>query len=405
MIAINQNVIDKMNEFKRGDRDFPISELIEAYHLVGKHFVSPELLNSLNDCRTYIIKNNLKFNNVYLIRILNNLLDKFDSKFDYRSYISLDLLDLSPLNKELIEYNTKELDRRIVILGYDIMRFEIASFEGKENWLPNMKAEEELVQNRCKKVLNVIGSKLKRLDIINQWDEDKSIANATKICRLINEQITDKEKFVLLISNLPVYTIHDEYLFIRVLQSFETIFTWVVNEQKIALLNFEKNIQNTINSINLCCNYFSEVYSLFTLLSTLRPDAFKIFRTYTEGASAIQSRAYKEIEALCRLPDIERLDSIAYFSVPEVRDLIKEKHFSLDDMNIFVQNSTEYTTQSKENLINALRNLQSLIHRWKMMHYGLAVRMLGKKSNQGTGYTAGTPYLKDATNIPVFKSF
>jgi len=46
--------------------------------------------------------------------------------------------------------------------------------------------------------------------------------------------------------------------------------------------------------------------------------------------------------------------------------------------------------------------LTMTLRRWRQTHYRIAVRMLGERT--GTGYTAGTPYLRNARDIDIFRS-
>ena len=53
-------------------------------------------------------------------------------------------------------------------------------------------------------------------------------------------------------------------------------------------------------------------------------------------------------------------------------------------------------------LERAMRDFAATLFQWRQTHYSLAVRMLGERS--GTGYTEGTPYLREVRKIPVFCS-
>jgi tryptophan 2,3-dioxygenase len=53
-------------------------------------------------------------------------------------------------------------------------------------------------------------------------------------------------------------------------------------------------------------------------------------------------------------------------------------------------------------LAEGMRSFARALLRWRNTHYRLAVRMLGDAT--GTGYTAGTPYLKSVRDIDVFRS-
>jgi tryptophan 2,3-dioxygenase len=202
---------------------------------------------------------------------------------------------------------------------------------------------------------------------------------------------------------LPVYVVHDEYLFIRVLQSFEAIFALIgvlLRSAACALANGEHAL--AARRIRHAESAQCESAPLFSLLATMQVESFRIFRRYTEGASAIQSRHYKTVESLCRRPEGARLHSVAYRSVPEVRDRVLAGEATLDDEFAAAVALGRLTGTQRDDLARAMRQFEAAHLGWRQTHYRLAVRMLGERP--GTGYTEGTPYLAAVRSIPVFRS-
>lgn len=399
LIALN----DKLNCWSNGNGQFPVLEIIAAYHQVGKHFVSEELHLILRNVRDLLLPD-LSNENKWIKQLMNMLLDKYDDMYDYRSYLGLELLGLPEFYEQNEFCTAHELDRRKLLLGYDIINFELSAFNGQETWLPLRPASKELVINRCHRVLEVIKYPLQRLNITNQSKFDGDIIKQSQaLCQTIRQGMHAEESLQLKYTIVPVYKIHDEYMFIRVLQSFETIFTWIAITLRSAIRIGESNVSQVVGLIKGCTLHILEAFPLFTLLATINPEAFKEFRVYTEGASAIQSRSYKQIESLCRRPDQERLDSIAYHSVPEVRNSVLNSQSTIEDIYGQIIASENESEETKNALSAALKNFETELHRWRMMHYGLASRILGSSATSGTGYTVGPPYLKDASKIPLFK--
>jgi tryptophan 2,3-dioxygenase len=145
-----------------------------------------------------------------------------------------------------------------------------------------------------------------------------------------------------------------------------------------------------------------EVAPLFSLLATMQIEAFRTFRAYTEGASAIQSRSYKTVESLCRLPEQPRVDSIAYRSVPEVRERVLAGQGTFDGAFEAARAAGRLSAVQADELEEAMRGFAGILLQWRKTHYRLAVRMLGERT--GTGYTEGPPYLESVQRIPVFQS-
>jgi hypothetical protein len=143
-----------------------------------------------------------------------------------------------------------------------------------------------------------------------------------------------------------------------------------------------------------------ESFRLFSLLATMQIESFQQFRRFTEGASAIQSRNYKLVESLCRAPDDDRLDSAAYRSVPELRERVLQRPPNLDDAVWLAGQVGTLSVAERKELTGALHGFAAQLVQWRQTHYRLAVRMLGDRP--GTGYTEGTPYLKEVRAIPVF---
>ena len=104
----------------------------------------------------------------------------------------------------------------------------------------------------------------------------------------------------------------------------------------------------------------------------MQVEAFRTFREFTDGASAIQSRNYKILESLCRTPDLDRLASAAYLSVPEVRERVLAGNFTLDEAFEAACASGYLTCAEREKLTAAMGRFAATLRRWRQTHYSLA---------------------------------
>ncbi|MFD6771208.1 tryptophan 2,3-dioxygenase family protein, partial [Micromonospora chalcea] len=210
-------------------------------------------------------------------------------------------------------------------------------------------------------------------------------------------------ELVLRLTMLPVHVSHDEYLFIRVLQSYECLFAGVAEELRatIAALTAGQAGRAT-ERLAYARQQLTAAGPLFALLATMQPEAFRTFREYTAGASAIQSRSYKLMESLCRTPEGSRLDSAAYHQVPEVRELVHAGQPSIDDAFRAAVRDGLLAAPEGGRVEEEMRSFAAAVFQWRRTHHRLATRMLGPRA--GTGYTEGTPYLAAARSIPVFTS-
>jgi len=231
-----------------------------------------------------------------------------------------------------------------------------------------------------------------------------NIAAARKTRAYLEPKIEPGESLALMLSMLPVYTLHDEYLFLRVLQSFETNFSLIAANMKsvIELLADPVDVEGVRARLTDSATLMRESAPLFSLLATMRVEAFRTFRAYTEGASAIQSEAYKTVESLCRRPDDERLNSLPYTSVPKVRDalLADEDSPTVWGQYLRVRASGTLSAEDLDTIDAAMAELQAAHRRWRTTHYRLALRMLGDAG--GSGYSEGTPYLRSVVDNDLF---
>jgi tryptophan 2,3-dioxygenase len=229
------------------------------------------------------------------------------------------------------------------------------------------------------------------------------IAGARRLWANLATDLSLADRRALQLTMLPVSVIHDEYQFIRVLQAFETTFALVAVQLHAAIGALTDGRSDlALPRIRVAETRLREAAPLWSLVATMQVEAFRAFREFTEGASAIQSRNYKLVESLCRQPDASRLDSAAYLSVPEVRQRVLAGQSTLDGAFAAARDAGRLSAGDLDDLEQAMREFAATLLRWRRTHYGLAVRMLGERT--GTGYTEGSPYLKAVQAIPVFTS-
>jgi tryptophan 2,3-dioxygenase len=234
-------------------------------------------------------------------------------------------------------------------------------------------------------------------------DVDDPIAGARRLWANLAADLSPAEHRALQLTMLPVSLIHDEYQFIRALQSFEATFALMAVQLQAAVRALtDGDCDLALRRIQAAEMRFHEAAPLFSLVATMQVQAFHTFREFTEGASAIQSRNYKLVESLCRQPDPSRLDAPAYLSVPEVRQRVLAGQVTLDEAFQAARAAGHLDARDIDDLEREMQRFAATLVRWRRTHYGIAVRMLGERT--GTGYTEGSPYLKEVQTIPVFPS-
>jgi tryptophan 2,3-dioxygenase len=304
---------------------------------------------------------------------------------------------------EQLPYALPRRDRLVVQLIVDLLDFELAASEGRTDLLPQMRPDARTTTKRCNLACKVAASAHRRLGLAGEVTATDPEEAARELCAAVRPEQSALDRRILQLSMLPVYVVHDEYMFIRVLQLFEITFAMIAVELRGAVyaLAAHEDWSTATRCIDVAETMLRESAPLFSLAATMQVEAFQTFREFTDGASAIQSRNYKILESLCRTPDPDRLASAAYLSVPEVRERVLAGNYTLDEA---FQAASGYLTGAEvENLTAAMSRFEATLRRWRQTHYSVARRMLGDQ-RPGTGATEGTSYLKAVRTIPVFRS-
>lgn len=376
--------------------DFPYDAVVAEYHRVGKHFVSEELLAALSHAREGVR---------VLAKFLDTALDKWDGRYDYRTYLALDMLPLPGSEDEHPDVEAAQIrhDRLVVQLTADLLRFELDVLDGRTGRFPAQRPDARTVAKRFHLGLRAVTPMSRRAGIQVPGEEEAGdpAAAARAFCERAEQDRRPGEELALRLSDLPVYVVHDEYMFIRVLQTFETVFALLTVMLRAAIEDIAVGrVKDAVDRLHAARSTLRAAARYFSLLATMQVESFRTFRLYTEGASAIQSRSYKLVESLCRTPDEDRLDSPAYRSVPEVRaDVLAGQTTLGNALHDTVAGNRIGPSELKE-LKEAMQAFAATLMQWRQTHYSLAVRMLGEAG--GTGYTEGTPYLDSVRGIPVF---
>jgi tryptophan 2,3-dioxygenase len=360
---------------------FPYGSVIACFRQYGKHFVPHPLLRSLAAVRTRLSADPEDARGREpLDAFLVTALDKWDDNHTYSTYLGLRLLGLTPD----ADAATGRLERA---RWMDLLLADLRAFEsGERDWLPEMRPARVQLKKRLGLLDKALLSALPR-DVAETVEEPGEVAE--RLC----SSAPPEQARLLSLSMQPVYIVHDEYLFIRVLQAFEVTFAAMAAEMRSAVVAASQDDAGTVAShLTRCTQTLACSRILFSLLATMQPDAFKAFRVYTVGASAIQSESYKTFEVLCSQPARARLESPAFDAVPRVRDLISGERENLSSavLDSVARNAIEF--RDLELIRQAAHDLEKVHQLWKQTHWKMAVRMIGEE--RGTGYTVGVPYLQ-----------
>jgi tryptophan 2,3-dioxygenase len=381
---------------------FPYEAVVAELHRGGKHFAPRQLLTTLERVRATLPEGSDPGTHL-LAQFLHTALDRHDGRFDNPSYLGIGLLPLPGTGDGAHDVHLagRRRDRLFALLVADTLRFELAAAEGSSGLLPRMRPDARVTSKRCRLGVRAIRPALTRLGLTAGSTTTDPLTEAREVCGTVMDSVTSEERRTLTVSLLPVYVLHDEYMFIRVLQSYETTFALVGVQLSAAIAALaEGRAAAAARAITAAEQALREASPLFSLVATMQPEAFLTFREFTDGASAIQSRSYKTVETLCRQPETSRLHSPAFRSVPEVRDRVLAGQPNLDEALASAVASGQLTAEMRDAVFGAMQRFEAALLKWRQTHYRIAVRMLGQR--RGTGYTEGVPYLDEARTVPVF---
>jgi tryptophan 2,3-dioxygenase len=381
---------------------FPYSAALTAIRRQGKHFINDRLLAAFDHARRALTR--LPQDDAQTLgKFLDVVLDKHDGTYNYLSYTGLSLLEPERMTLD----DTADIalarhvhDTTVCALIGDAMRFELECLAGEDSYLPAMRPDADLIERRMRFALRSLEPSLLRLGFGTVDDESSFARHADKVTRFCSRQALSLSPFVLDISMQPVYVVHDEHLFLRILQTLDATFVSVSGLLRCALRACNEQPARAVDYVSAGDGLLQEGLKHFLTLSTMQKDSFSTFREFTTGASAIQSVNYKIMESLCRNPDAERLDSLAYSSVPGLQQHLRGGRMSLDEKLVELRARGDVAASVVAALETAMAGLAETMTRWRHSHYGIAKKYLG--DGTGTGYTEGTPYLKMVKDLPVF---
>ncbi|MER5198096.1 hypothetical protein ACWD3J_32385 [Streptomyces sp. NPDC002755] len=403
--------------------DFPYALVLGHLRSVGKHFLDAELLRLLDEIRRSVAESDSDSDSdsnagadanagadlesesafpsegcdgpSFLHKFLDVVLDKYDDRYDYPSYTALSLLT-RPAPADWREA-LRSRDETVLLLLADLVRFGERASTDTPDAPHDMPPSPELVAKRARLAVRVMEPAALRTLPSGVVDAVAVAAVPGRtpggpLAAEILRTAAPERALALSASVQPVYVLHDEYLFLRTLQSFETTFTFMSSALATAVRRLDDDRPGeSAELVGAVADVLKESLPLFSLLATMRPEAFQTFRTFTEGASAIQSAGYKTFESLCSTPSLARLASSAYTSVPAVRERVVNGRATVQGTWHALIAAHRLDPADDAALRAAADRLESVHQRWKQTHYRLAVRMIGERS--GTGYTQGVPYL------------
>ncbi|MFG3423255.1 hypothetical protein [Micromonospora sp. NPDC048063] len=399
------NAIGAVEQWLEGDRhsaDFPFREVVSAFQESGKHFVAAPLLAALHEARMVATASvGTQASNRLLRSWLNVVLDKADGRYDYRTYLAMDLLPMPDVaDGDLVADAAAALrcrDRLVVALIADAMRFEQDAERNEQQPLPEMRPAPVVTRKRLRLGTRLLRPALLRLGMCEAEVIDG--LSAQRLWKVVEDSLDGEERRAIALSMLPVSRVHDEYLFLRVLQACEATVALVAVDLcgVIKLLSSGHSLHGGVR-LDAATSILRESSPLLGLLATLQVEAAWSFSRWTGGTSGVQSYSYRLVKSLCRRPALSQLNSITNQAVRTMQ----ARAVSAESTESRVREAVSARLPSSVDgqLAIGMDAFATALAVWGDTHHSLAVRMLGNRAASRS--PARTAYLKDVKDIPGF---
>lgn len=275
-------------------------------------------------------------------------------------------------------------DHAISNLLGDLIQLELRAIEGEPLPLPRMRPDVALASERCLLALEAAAPALSRRGLTGSAGPDNGLLTLERvraICGEVASALSTDERQALRQSMQPVSQIHDEYLFIRVLQAFETTFSFVAlalrraGERLVA-----KDAAGAILALKATTRVLLESEPLFALLGTMRFEPFFELRQYFAAARAVQSRGFQVLGTLCRSPGASRLEALERRALPEVSERVRAGQATLAETFAFACYTERLSVDDQARVEASMTGLEVVILQWRRSHRKVGNRMLGRST-------------------------
>ncbi|WP_156081326.1 hypothetical protein [Amycolatopsis vancoresmycina] len=339
---------------------FPFAPVLRHYRAVGRGYAGDELVGLL---RT--IHSRLSGGHASRARLAWPLPDWLPSTADqagggYDGYLAVPLLD-SPAGADLPPHRAAADLLRA--LAADLLELEVRALGRRPG---------RVQRQRARACLGVLARL--RADAVPPPSADEDLAElAAAWIAETAETTAPRVRMVTELSLLPMTPLHDEQMFVRCLQLFETLYRRIgdaLAAARDALVRLA--VERARVLVADAAGLLALSPALYRVVTTMPPEVFAVIRAHTDGRSAIQSRGFRRIETLCggslqeaALRAGERLGGVA-----------------------------------TARLCADLTRLDEAWCAMKRTHWGITVKIIG--TVPGTGGTTGAEYLRRAAAVPLF---
>ncbi|MCQ4120658.1 hypothetical protein [Rhodococcus tibetensis] len=373
----DRHVEEALRQWAAGHSEFPFAAVVAHYQEVGRNGVRPHVVTMLRELH------GRHRSDPVLDAWLPMTFDENDAA--YSSYVGLDYFD-----EVVRSADCQRVDAFVSAAAIDLALLETRAFGVAPGpaQMVRTRATTRVVTQLARlapdfdvdpNVATEGGAALARADA-----DYHSFASAAALAL---ESVPEDIRTAVRLTLLPTTRLHDEQMFIRCIQIFEGLYRQVATAISMAIMDLlDGDTARAKHRLDGASGRLEAIPALFRVLTTMPVDAFSIIRGFTHGRSAVQSRAFREVEFACAR-NRANSDHIAKIDTEET---------TLEDIFLTMRN----TLAGAMPLEKSMRRLDRAWGVMKRGHWGITLKVIG--TVPGTGGTAGASYLQSAAKVSLF---
>jgi tryptophan 2,3-dioxygenase len=370
-----------LRQWRVGHAEFPFTAVVAYYQAVGRNSVRPEVAAMLRDLHGRHRDDPL---------LAAWLPMTFDTDHGtYSTYVGLDYFD-HVVQSAQQSADCERVDAYIAAAAIDLALLEARAVAGSPHrpQLTRTRAATRVVTQLSRFAPDYeLDPSLAATGAAALAHADCHYDSFTSAAALALESVPQDIAAAVRLTLLPTTRLHDEQMFIRCIQIFEGLYRQVATAISSATRNLlAGETALAQDCLDRASGRLEAIPTLFRVLTTMPIDVFSVIRGFTDGRSAVQSRAYREIQFSCAPAD-RRLHHIQHIETGEA---------TLQDVYL----STRSTLADAMHFEESMRRLDRAWGAMKRGHWGITRKIIG--SVPGTGGTAGASYLQTAAKSSLF---
>jgi tryptophan 2,3-dioxygenase len=387
--------------------DFPFADILPHYQAVGRLQVAPDLVAGLREVRALLPRASPRPGapGWLLTSWLPSATDQEDG--DYESFLGRELLDqaVAVIGPDV----DTAADTLIAALVADLVRYEsaVAALAQPQRPQPQRPPPDRRQRGRLIACAHAMARTRQfapraladRPGLAGMREALSAALPDAELAELaldgaasVLAAVPAPLRQVATVTMLPITPLHDEYMFLRCVQIFETLYWQVVRclDRGLAAL-LDDDLSRTHAELSDAAARLEATPALYRVLTTMPREVFAVIRGLTDGRSAIQSRPYRLVEMMTAPRELSAA----------VRGKVPPLEFSGPTLQeVFEQKALRLGAGPLLSVIEAMTRLDVAWRAMKRTHWGITLKIIGEVT--GTGGTTGVFYLETAARVPLF---